>query len=173
MSASAFTRRWMARSCRPALRRFSNERGDGIIIRGGQASISKEDRQPHLLEKAAYDLLFQALESYQQAHWTLPARVVVHKSSAFTPEERAGFQGAIDAHRVASVDMVWLGESYTRLFRMGAYPPLRGTFLTLDDNSHILYTRGSADFFSTYPGMYVPLPLRLRCELVAQTPRYL
>src|SRR5262249_45032851 len=49
----------------------------------------------------------------------------------FTPEERAGFQGAIDAHRVASVDMVWLGESYTRLFRMGAYPPLRGTFLTL------------------------------------------
>lgn len=156
-----------------SLAQIFNERGDGIIIRGGQASISKEDRQPHMSEKAAYDLLFQALESYRQEHWTLPARAVIHKSSAFTPEERAGFQTAIDEQRVASVDMLWLSEAFTRLFRMGAYPPLRGTFLSLDNYSHILYTRGSVDFFSTYPGMYVPVPLRLRCELVAQTPRYL
>lgn len=69
--------------------------------------------------------------------------------------------------------MLWLGETFTHLFRSGAYPPLRGTFLSLDDYSHVLYTRGSVDFFSTYPGMYVPGPLRLRCESVAQTPRYL
>jgi hypothetical protein len=156
-----------------SLAQIFNERGDGIIVRGGQASISKEDRQPHLSEAAAYDLLFQALESYRQEHMNLPARVVIHKSSAFIPEERAGFQAAIEAQRVYSVDMLWLSQSYTRLFRMGAYPPLRGTFLSLDEYSHVLYTRGSVDFFSTYPGMYVPLPVRLRCESVAQTPRYL
>lgn len=156
-----------------SLAQIFNERGDGIIIRGGQASISKEDKRPHLSEEAAHDLLFQALESYRKEHWTLPARVVIHKSSAFTAEERAGFQAAIEEQRVASLDMLWLSESFTRLFRTGAYPPLRGTFLSLDDYSHVLYTRGSVDFFSTYPGMYVPAPLRLRCESVAQTPRYL
>ena len=156
-----------------SLAQIFNERGDGIIIRGGQASISKEDKRPHLSEEAAHDLLFQALESYRKEHWTLPARVVIHKSSAFTAEERAGFQAAIEEQRVASLDMLWLSESFTRLFRTGAYPPLRGTFLSLDDYSHVLYTRGSVDFFSTYPGMYVPVPLRLRCESVAQTPRYL
>jgi hypothetical protein len=156
-----------------SLAQIFNERGDGIIIRGGQADISKDDRQPHLTEAAAYELLFQALESYRHEHHNLPARVVIHKSSAFTPDEQAGFRAAVEAQRVDSVDMLWLSESYTRLYRMGAYPPLRGTFLSLDDYSHILYTRGSVDFFATYPGMYVPVPVRLRCDSVAQTPRYL
>lgn len=156
-----------------SLAQIFNERGDGIIVRGGPASISKEDRQPHLTEEAACDLLFQALESYRQEHKTLPARAVVHKSSAYTPEERAGFQTAIEKHRVDSVDLLWVSQSHTRLFRTGAYPPLRGTLLSLDDHSHILYTRGSVDFFSTYPGMYVPMPLRFHCESAMQTPKFL
>lgn len=156
-----------------SLAQIFNERGDGIIVRGGPANISKEDRQPHLTEEAAYDLLFRALESYRQEHKTLPARAVVHKSSAYTPDEQAGFRAAIEKHRVDSVDLLWLSQTYTRLFRTGAYPPLRGTLLTLDDYSHVLYTRGSVDFFSTYPGLYIPLPLRFRCESVVQTPKFL
>ena len=74
---------------------------------------------------------------------------------------------------VDSADFLSLGRSFTRLFRDGGYPPLRGTFLTLDRRTHALYTRGSVDFFATYPGMYVPGPLRLLRGEVEQTPAFL
>jgi len=46
-------------------------------------------------------------------------------------------------------------EASARLFRQGRYPVLRGTFWSLDDNEHFLSTRGSVDFYQTYPGLYV------------------
>ena len=39
--------------------------------------------------------------------------------------------------------------------------------LSLDDQRHLLYTHGSVPFYSTYPGLYVPVPLAFRtidCE---------
>ena len=50
---------------------------------------------------------------------------------------------------------------------------MRGTFLTLDDRHQILYTRGSVEFYATYPGMYMPRSLLIVCDRVEQTPRYL
>ena len=44
------------------------------------------------------------------------------------------------------------------------HPPLRGTAMRLDDERSILYTRGSVDFFRTYPGLYVPNPLMLHAQ---------
>jgi hypothetical protein len=38
----------------------------------------------------------------------------------------------------------------------------------LDDNQLVLYTRGSVEFFRTYPGMYIPRPLLLRCQVRGQ-----
>ena len=34
--------------------------------------------------------------------------------------------------------------------------------LTLDDRTHLLYTRGSVPYYATYPGMYVPRPLKFQ-----------
>lgn len=87
--------------------------------------------------------------------------------------ELEGFREALDANGVDSADFLSVGRSFTRLFRDGGYPPLRGTLLTLDHRTHALYTRGSVDFFATYPGMYVPSALRLLCEEVEQTPAFL
>ena len=53
------------------------------------------------------------------------------------------------------------------------YAPLRGTFLTLSADTHILYTKGSVDFFATQPLLYVPRTLEFRCERVDQTPKFL
>ncbi len=64
-------------------------------------------------------------------------------------------------------------KALARLFRDGAYPALRGTPRSVDDRSHILYTRGSVNFFGTYPGMYVPRPLRFRCDASDQTGGFL
>lgn len=150
-----------------------NERGDGVVVRGGAAKISKDDRQPHLSGEDAYQLLNEALVRYRQEHRNLPARVVLHKSSTYNVEEIDGFMRAIQNQRVDLIDLISISKYFTRLFRVGAYPPLRGIILNLDDRSHVLYTRGSNDFFSTYPGMYVPKPLAFRCEYTEQTPKFL
>jgi hypothetical protein len=151
-----------------------NERGEGVIVRGGAARVSKEDRQPHLDADDAEKLLKDALARYREVHETLPARVVVHKSSRYDANETDGFTRALEHERIDRFDLINIGPSGTKLFRVGgAYPSLRGTLLSLDERDHILYTRGSVDFFQTYPGMYVPVPLHFSCAITEQTPRFL
>lgn len=150
-----------------------NERGEGIILRGGAATVSKEDRQPHLDAEGAEQLLTAALRAYRGEHKTQPARVVLCKTSSYSTDELAGFQAALDAHDIETVDLMNVGETHTRLYRVGDYPPLRGTFLSKSDAKHVLYTRGSVDFYETYPGMYVPRPIGLTFANVSSTPRAL
>lgn len=151
-----------------------NERGEGIIVRGGKVQLSKKDRQLHLNQDDAFDLLDLTLRRYREEHKTTPGRVVLHKSSSYSPEELAGFHSAASSNRIDMVDLVNISEdSAIRLFRYGNYPPLRGTFLSLGDTKHILYTRGSVEFFSTYPGMYIPNPILIETLSVEQTPFFL
>jgi hypothetical protein len=149
-----------------------NERGDGVIVRGGAAYVSKEDRQPHLNAADAHDLLQTALNVYRREHKTLPARVVIHKSSRFVPDEVAGLDSAAAARELAALDLVWITDSEdVQLFRPGVAPPLRGSFVTLSSDEHALYTGGSIEFYSTYPGMYVPHPIGVRPALLTRSPR--
>lgn len=150
-----------------------NERGIGIILRGGSVAISKEDKQPHLQEADAFSLMDDVLKAYKAEHRNLPARIAVHKTSTYSIQELAGFKNGVRSHNVDSADFISLGNSSSRLFRYGEYPPLRGTFLSLSESVHVLYTRGGIDFFSTYPGLYVPRPLEFRCEDTEQTPSFL
>ena len=77
-----------------AVAHIFNERGEGVIVRGGTAHVSSEDRQPHLLAADASSLLANALAVYKREHHALPARVVIHKSSRFTAAENDGFTAA-------------------------------------------------------------------------------
>lgn len=141
-----------------------NERGEGIIVRGAAAAVSKDDRQTHLGERDACQLLADALGRYRQEHKTLPARVALYKTSPFDEAELAGFTAALDEVGIDSADLISVGPGDARLFRRGAYPPLRGTYVALDERNLLLYTRGSVDFYRTYPGPYVPQPLAIRCD---------
>jgi hypothetical protein len=139
-----------------------NERGEGVIVKGGPATLGKNDRQPHLTSLDAFSLLKSALDAYRREHRAYPARVVVHKTSGFSVDEASGFSSAASDERLDYVDLVHVRRSNTRLFRNGEYPPLRGTLLCLDDATALLYLRGSVDFFQCYPGLYVPRPVELR-----------
>jgi hypothetical protein len=151
-----------------------NERGDGVIVRGGQAALGKDDRQPHLSRDDAEGLLRDALARYRSEHHTAPARVVLHKSSSFSAAEQEGFSAAASAVMLDTLELLWLGDADpTRLFRDGEHPPLRGTLLTLDGDRHVLYTRGSVEFFRVYPGMYIPTPLTVRVVAAAHSARAL
>lgn len=150
-----------------------NERGDGIILRGGSATRSTEDRQVHLKSADAHALLSEALARYRTEHKTSPARVVVHKTSGFDAAEMSGFSDALSRERITTRDFLHVRGSGTRLCRTGQYPPLRGTLLSLSDMTHVLYSRGSVDFYATYPGMYVPRPLEIRLAACDETPLFL
>lgn len=144
-----------------------NERGEGVIVKGGQAQLDKDDKTPHLSESDAHALLKKAIQVYRLEHRTSPARVVIHKTSRVMPEEASGFDAAAQEHSIDTVELLTVRRSLTRLFREGTYPPLRGTFLELQSSSGLLYLKGSVNFFETYPGMYVPRPLeftRFRAE---------
>ena len=151
-----------------------NQRGDGVIVRGAAAKVSRNDRQPHLALGDAQSLLAEALRRYRGEHGNLPARAVLHKTSSYTPDETAGFRTAADDADITTLEMLWLPASDpARLFRPAQHPPLRGTLLSLDDQRHVLYTRGSVPFYGTYPGMYIPSPLPFRLVETESSPEYL
>ena len=151
-----------------------NQLGDGVIVRGAPAQVSKEDRQPHLTEEDAHELLSEALKRYRIEHSQNPARLVLHKSSSFTPEEAAGFHGAADQQHIPALELVWITRSESaRLFRRGEQPPLRGSLLSLDDKRHVLYTKGSTPFYKVYNGPYIPKPIGMRLHSTESSPETL
>lgn len=151
-----------------------NERGDGVIVRGGPAHISRTDRQPHLARADAHALLLQALDAYRREHHTAPARIVLHKTSAFTSEETCGFQDAADERFIDTLEMSWITSSEgAATFRPGDAPPLRGTLAVLGERELALYATGSIEFYRTYPGMYIPRPIGIRPVIAAREPREL
>jgi hypothetical protein len=103
----------------------------------------------------------------------MPARVVLHKSSAFTADETEGFEGGADERQIDTLEMAWITTSDgARLFRGGHQaPPLRGTMLGLSDRELVLYTTGSVEFYATYPGHYVPQPIGIRPTRPVRSPR--
>lgn len=145
-----------------------NERGYGVIVRGGQAVRSDTDRQVHLTREAVKELVVRSLKAYRGEHHHAPARVVVHKTSRFNTGEMEGVQDAVSDLSIDHVDMVSLSRSFIRLYRDGYYPPLRGTVLDLDGDRRILYTRGTVPFYEEYPGMYVPRTLLTRFDYVTR-----
>ena len=159
----SFARREEGGYMHSSLTQIFNDKGEGTILRGGMAHKSEEDREVHLPKASATELLDDAIQSYVSANdGRLPDRVVIHKSSGYDKAELEGFAEAANKRNVNFRDLLALGKSNVRLFRRGAYPPLRGTHVILDESNSLLYTRGSVPFYRKYPGPYVPRALHIR-----------
>jgi hypothetical protein len=139
-----------------------NQRGDGVVVRGGPAYRSNEDRQLHLSEADSHDVVRDVMVAYRNEHRHLPARIIVQKTSPFDECEREGMLRGADELGLDSCELVWITNPTTRLYRDGYHPPRRGTYLELAPDHGVLYTRGSVEWYETYAGMYVPRPIALR-----------
>jgi len=160
------------KSLHTSLAQVFDELGNGVILRGTPIELSrKDDRVPHVSEEQAYSLLLRAISEYEVALNTTPGRLVLHKSSNLTDEELSGFRQATKEMRVNTVDFVTILDSKVRLLRNGIYPPYRGTLVELDDRDYLLYTRGSVEYYGTYPGKYIPQPLEVRIIEADESPR--
>ena len=159
----SFARREEGGFMHSSLTQVFNDKGEGTILRGGIAHKSEEDHEVHLPLESAKKLLAEAIQNYAKANdQKIPDRVVIHKSSGFDKAELDGFNQAAEEAKVRFRDFTALTRSSFRLFRIGAYPPLRGTHVILDEKNSILYTRGSVAFFRKHPGPYVPRTLLIR-----------
>ncbi|MBN2133883.1 MAG: hypothetical protein JW741_30555 [Sedimentisphaerales bacterium] len=149
-----------------------NERGEGVIVRGGPAALDERDKTPHLTASDAEKLLLKVLAIYKREHRTMPARLVCHKSSYFNEAELNGGQAAMKHLGIDAYDLLSLRRSRTRLYRSGSYPPLRGTAVVHDEGC-LLYTHGSIDFYRCYPGLYTPRTLEVHLDRAEQGARTL
>ena len=147
-----------------------NEHGNGVILRGTPVKEDKKDRQPHLTEEQAYNLLKESLSEYYNAIKIFPQRLVIHKSSNYSEEEIDGFKRVAYDMNINSIDLVTIMPTSFRLYRDNDYPPLRGTMFSLDRCRHFLYTRGYVEYYGTYPGKYIPNPIEIRLFSFDESP---
>jgi hypothetical protein len=136
---------------------FSSE-GDGFAIRGDAVPWNDERVQPRLSEEQALYLLSKVLDAYRDRAGRDPLRVVVHKTSNFTPDENAGIAQALRS--VPVIELLTLRPSEFRMLRDGTYPPHRGTYCSVNDDA-FLFTSGYMPAYRTYPGPHVPAPIEL------------
>lgn len=141
-----------------------DERGEGLIVQGGSASYDKDDRSPHLSKQDAKELLANGLASYRREHKTMPARLVMHKTSYFNAEEKAGFRQAAEDERLNVLDLVSVRRSGARVLRVGTSPMVRGTAMLFDRQAGIVYLKGTVPYFQVYPGAYIPRALEFARE---------
>jgi hypothetical protein len=78
-----------------------DERGRGLILRGGRANVDKGDLHPYVNRADAYDLVRRSLKAYYDQHHHYPARVVILKTSRFESKEADGFNEALREANVA------------------------------------------------------------------------
>lgn len=135
-----------------------DENGEGLVLRGHDFHWD-EEKSPHLSEELAGQLIEMVLDLYRDERKQLPQRVVVHKTSRYEPQERAGFESALSG--ISQFDLVALSPtSEVRLIRAGQYPPLRGSAFSVGNTSY-LYTTGYLELLGRYPHGHVPSPLQI------------
>ena len=133
--------------------------GEGMVLRGTDVVIDNRTKEPHMSKRQAYELMKEALKSYEERAGRQPSRVVIHKKTTFYDVEREGFMEAIGNH---SHDFVAITDRHSyRFARTGQYPVLRGTGIILSERRWLLYTSGYIPRVRTYPGHRIPSPLLL------------
>lgn len=144
--------------------------GQGLVLRGDpfEWNEDKLGLTPHLKKDDARKLIEDTLREYLRVIGIPPRRVVIHKSSEFWGSnhqeynELDGFyEGIENIFPRCETDFVALRQSGIHLYREGMYPPLRGTYCSINDDLHLLYTMGFIPYLETYPGSYVPEPWQL------------
>ncbi len=147
-----------------------DENGEGLVLRGHRFDWdeNRQGRSPHLNEEMAAELIEMVLEQYRRERKQMPQRIIIHKSSRYEPEERAGFEAALRG-KVDRYDLLALNSSSdVRLVRAGKRPPLRGTTFMVGDVAYF-YTTGYIPLLGRYPHGHVPSPLQV-ADHVGDTP---
>jgi hypothetical protein len=139
------------------------ERGEGFVLQGESFDWDprKElEKSPHLKKDDARKLLLRVLQVYKdQLGGQSPRKVVLHKTSRYTSEERAGFVDALQD--IPHYGMMTVQRRGIFCLRPGNKPTPRGTIVDFGDKQGLVYTMGYVPFLRCYAGFRIPQPLEV------------
>lgn len=148
---------------RASLAQIFLDSGESFVLRGDSFNWNHPNfpNSPHLSKEYAKSLIEYVLSYYKSIRKKMPRRIVVHKSSNFWSDELEGFKDGTEG--IKERDFISILESDIKLFTQSQYPILRGTLLSLEDEScAYLFTTGFVPSLHTYPGFSIPRPLEIR-----------
>lgn len=136
--------------------------GDGVVFLGKFGPwYSPRDKQFHISQSAAQDLLKGVLKTYEDWGGNRLTEIFLHSRSMINDEEFAGYQAACPPEVKLVGIRVRTEISAPRLYRMGGMPILRGTFWRQSDTSCLLWGSGFKPRIGTYDGWEIPVPMRI------------
>jgi hypothetical protein len=138
------------------------ERGEGFVLRGKSFDWDRRktgEGAPHLSEAQAQSLLKDVLDVYTDQVGAPPRKVVLHKTSRYTEEERKGFEAALAG--ISHYGMLTLGRRGVFCLRPGKKAVLRGTVMDFGQKRGLVYTVGYVPFLRCYPGFRIPQPIEI------------
>ncbi|HTU47502.1 MAG TPA: hypothetical protein VMF91_20735 [Bryobacteraceae bacterium] len=139
--------------------------GDGIVFKGEFGPwYSPEEKECHLDRESARKLLAGALETYRDQGGKELKEIFLHSRSTIDKEEFEGYKAACPPGVKIVGVRVRTDHRGLKLFRVGDWPVLRGTFWRIDDRSAYLWASGFKPSLLTYDGWEVPTPLRIDIE---------
>jgi hypothetical protein len=134
--------------------------GETLILRGDPFEWPESDPRPYLNSEQASALREKIIKAYTKTHRDPPERLVIHKSTAFTTEEKNGF--LTGEKIIKQVDLLTLTQSPIDWYRDGSYPIVRGTVVKASASEFFVFTLGYIPQLSTFPKPGIPIPVRVR-----------
>ena len=153
-----------------------NSRGEGLRYR--LAKVDRpifKDRKPHLSYEDAYQFGISTVQLFVEATNEPPQRVVIHKRTFFTEEEKRGILDGLKS--ISVVDLIEINMEDDLRFinslrkedrlEIDLYPVARGICIQLNSFTGLLYTHGTTP--SVRPGVLdfmggrgIPAPLVIK-----------
>jgi hypothetical protein len=156
---------------RTSIAQVFTERGEGFVLRGDTVEWDERkhrERAPHLNSEQAKTILCRVLDVYEKQVGTKPRKVVLHKTSRYTDDERAGFEAAL-ADNAAHYGLLTVTRRGIFCLRPGYKAVLRGTAIDFGDKKGLVYTTGYVPFLRCYSGFRIPQPLECAEDILRLT----
>jgi hypothetical protein len=147
---------------RTSIAQAFTERGEGFVLRGETVEWDERkqrDRAPHLSREQARGILTRVLEIYEKQVGPTARKVVLHKTSRYTDEERTGFEEALSS--TAHYALLTLSHRRIVCLRPGYKAVLRGTCVDFGEKKGLIYTTGYSPFLRCYSGFRIPQPIEI------------
>ncbi len=155
--------------------------GEGLRYKLSKISNDKIDwrhKKPHLSYDDAYDFGRSIINLFYESMNILPKRVVIHKRTFFTENERQGILDSLfDNAKIEAVDLIEINfedniryvssKIYKHETQIDGYSVSRGTCIQLNKSEALLWAHGVVPSvlnpkLNFYPGgRYIPKPLKI------------
>lgn len=155
--------------------------GEGLKFKLSRISNDKiqwRHKKPHLCYDDAYEFGKNIVGLFYESMNELPKRVVIHKRTFFTEEEKQGIIDSLsDSNKIESIDLIEINFEDNIKYasskivngktEVDGFSVSRGTCIQLNDREALLWAHGIIPSvlnpqYSFYPGgRYIPKPLRI------------